>query len=88
MPPKGPRKQFRRGEVVRVAGDANNEAFKAINTRKRASTKLHPSIEQETIEIDSDDETSHPPKKSRPGKLNFSFYNCYSKTANYILLIA
>ncbi|RAL60752.1 hypothetical protein DID88_009857 [Monilinia fructigena] len=66
MPPKGSRKQFRRGEVVQVAGDVNNEAFKAINTRKRASTKLHPSIEKETIEIDSDDEKSQPPKKSRP----------------------
>ncbi|KAB8296987.1 hypothetical protein EYC80_002389 [Monilinia laxa] len=66
MPLKGSRKQFRRGEVVQVAGDVNNEAFKAIKTRKRASTKFHPSIEKETIEIDSDDEKSQPPKKSRP----------------------
>ncbi|QSZ35177.1 hypothetical protein DSL72_008044 [Monilinia vaccinii-corymbosi] len=66
MPPKGSRKQYRRGEVVQVVGDPGNDAFKATNGRKRSSNKLQPSIEKCTIEIESDDETPQPPRKSRP----------------------
>ncbi|KAI9646287.1 hypothetical protein NHQ30_005728 [Ciborinia camelliae] len=67
MPPKGPRKQFRRGEEVLVVGDANNDAFKAraLNTRKR-SIKPQASIESDEVEVISDDEPSQPPRKARP----------------------
>ncbi|ESZ90241.1 hypothetical protein SBOR_9378 [Sclerotinia borealis F-4128] len=67
MPPKGQRPQYQRGEEVKYVGDANNDAFKArpVNSKKR-SIKPQPSIETDPIEIGSEDEPLHTPKKSRP----------------------
>lgn len=64
MPPKNSRRgQYRRAEEVFVAGDANNDAFKAptVNSKKR-SIKAQPSVES------SDDETPEPSRKSHPSK--------------------
>ncbi|TGO62786.1 hypothetical protein BCON_0017g00270 [Botryotinia convoluta] len=61
MPPKAPRRQYQRSEQVMQVDDPGNHAFKAQPVKNGGKR----SMKSKPIDLDSDDEQSRPPKKSR-----------------------